>query len=119
MVTRDLRATNSACKLSRLRCVGMMVASSRSFIGFNAASIAAAIILVRSKGIACGWPAPGAGICGASTCIREGAACARAEGIAPGVVEATEAGTVPSSPLLVGRLAFGEEPATIPAHDFG
>ena len=76
-------------------------------------------MLAKSKGTACGWPDPGAGIGGASTCIREGAACARPEGIAPGVDEATEAGTVPSLPLLVGPPAFGEEPATIPAHDFG
>ena len=97
----------------------MMVAPNCSFNGFNAASIAAPIIFAKSKGIACGWPDPGAEICGASTCIGEGAACARPPGSAPAIDETTEAGTVPSLPLLVGPPAFGEEPATIPANDFG
>ena len=59
----------------------------------------------------------------AEICIREAVVVetndARPAGIAPGVVEATEAGTVPSLPLLVVPPACGEEPATIPAHDFG
>ena len=97
----------------------MMVASNRSFSGFNAAFIAAPIILAKSKGIACGWPDPGAEVCGASTCIGEAAACARPQGRALAMDETTEAGTVPSLPFLVGPPAFGEEPATIPAHDFG
>ena len=45
----ERKTTNSACRLSKVRCMGMSVASQPFFIGFSAASIAAAMIADKSQ----------------------------------------------------------------------
>ena len=70
-----------------------MVASNRSFIGCNAASIAAVIMLARST-----WKACGCADIGTETDASTGICAAEARAGATGatVVDATDAETVPA-----------------------
>ena len=95
----------------------MIVANNRSFIGRNAASIAAVIIFAKSVGIVHGRTDTETGIAG-STGIRADAVCGRGPEAATAAVDATVAETVPSVPTLFGPFSFRALDATMPAHDF-
>ena len=95
--------------------MGRIVASSRSFIGFNAASIAADMMLDKSAGKV------GAQCCGCGLTRAWGAGVGTAAITGTGARDTAAAQTDPS-PALRCCEPFGdvaESPATMPAQDLG